>query len=298
MALTNLGYGRTVTSCEGMEVDLSAARPHELPDSLGIEATPGEFYPTCTPQPVKAPEKELAHDRIPPGSPSSLKPKRFLPLLVAAIIVAVIVLALAIPLALRLKKPFNPSSPVNSKSTARVQDELPTSGAFNGTGLAFIALDLTDVPDVSLFYQDYDARIRRLHSIELSPCVGGFPIVASNARNTTPLTTLTYPASNGELNLGQDGNSPGIRLYYGAPDNKVHELALFPNISSQYFSHSVIPGTNGNAGIASGWSDDSGLGNLYVFDKNNEFQIWSNNFNTTHDATQNASYDNWIEGGL
>ena len=98
--------------------------------------------------------------------------------------------------------------------------------------------------------------------------------------------------------LGQDGNSPGIRLYYGAPDNKVHELALFPNISSQYFSHSVIPGTNGIAGIASGWSDESGLGNLYVFDKNNEFQIWSNNFNTTHDATQNASYDNWIEGGL
>ncbi|KAF6234768.1 hypothetical protein HO173_006988 [Letharia columbiana] len=216
MALTNLGHGRTVTSCEGMEVDLSAARPHELPDSLGIEATPGEFHPTSTPQPVKAPEKELAHDKvttaqlrpagssdleIPSGSPSSMKPKRFLPLLVAAIIVAVIVLALAIPLALRLKKPFKPSSPANSKSTARVQDELPTSGAFNGTGLAFIALDLTDVPDVSLFYQDYDARIRRLHSIELSPFVGGFPIVASNARNTTPLTTLTYPASNGELNV-------------------------------------------------------------------------------------------------
>ena len=76
---------------------------------------------------------------------------------------------------------------------------LPTSGALNGTGLALTALGLTDVPDVSLFYQDYNLRIRRLHSIALSPFYDGFPVVASNARNATPLTTLIFPTKSGEM---------------------------------------------------------------------------------------------------
>lgn len=96
--------------------------------------------------------------------------------------------------------------------------------------------------------------------------------------------------------LGQDGDSPGIRLYYGAPDNQVHELALFPNVSSQYISQSIFRSTNGNAGIASGWWDGAGLGNLYMFDKNSQLQIWSNNFNFTHGATHNSSYGEWVEG--
>lgn len=96
--------------------------------------------------------------------------------------------------------------------------------------------------------------------------------------------------------LGQDGNSTGIRLYYGAPDNQIHELALFPSVGSQYFSQFIFRGTNGNAGLSSAWWDAPGLGNLYVFDENNKFQVWSNNFSTTHDATQNAPYGNWVGG--
>ena len=112
---------RTVNSGEGLEVDPRAAGLHELPESLGIEATPGEFRPTPAPQTVEV--SELGHDRAktaqlrPPsssdleissGSRSPRKSKHILPLLVATIIIVVIVLALAIPLALRLKKPSKP----------------------------------------------------------------------------------------------------------------------------------------------------------------------------------------------
>ncbi|CAD6580760.1 MAG: hypothetical protein ASARMPRED_000318 [Alectoria sarmentosa] len=366
MASTVYGYGRTVTSCDGLEVDPSATGPsatglHQLPESQGIEATPGELGPSSGPQTLPIPQKELALDRattaqfqfasssdlkIPSGSRSSPKSKRLLPLVMAVIIVAVIILALAIPLAVRLKKPSKPSSPVNSNSTTRISTELPTSEAFNGTALAFTSVDIRSVPDLSLFYQDYNSSIHRLHSIELSSFTGGFPFVASNARNATPLTTLTYPTNNGALNshlyyididdtlqelcstdnlmtwqlgslgdcnitasvsstaltaffsdhwLGQDGNSTGIRLYYGAPDNQIRELALFPNVGSRYFSQFNFSGTNGNAGFSSAWWDGPGLGTLYLFDENNNFQVWSNNFNDTHDTTQPASYGKWVE---
>ena len=128
MASTVYGYGRTVTSCDGLEVDPSATGPsapglHQLPESQGIEATPGELGPSPGPQTLPIPQKELALDRattaqfqlasssdlkIPSGSRSSPKSKRLLPLVMAVIIVAVIVLALAIPLAVRLKKPSKP----------------------------------------------------------------------------------------------------------------------------------------------------------------------------------------------
>ena len=87
-------------------------------------------------------------------------------------------------------------------------------------------------------------------------------------------------------------------MYYGAPDNQVHELAPFPNVNSQYFPQHVFNGTNGNAGIGSMLWDGSGLGHLYIFDENDKLQHWSNNFTTTHDVSQNALYGSWIEGRL
>lgn len=96
--------------------------------------------------------------------------------------------------------------------------------------------------------------------------------------------------------LGQDGNGTGIRLYYGAPDNQIHELALFPNVGSQCFSQFVFSGTNGNAGFTSVFSDESGVGSLYLFDENNAFQVWSINFNDTHDTTRPACCGKWVEG--
>ena len=118
---------------------------------------------------------------------------------------------------------------------------------------------------------------------------------------TTSVSSTALTALYSDHWLGLDGNSTGVRLYYGAPDNLVHELALFPSSThnpSQYISQSVFRGTNGNAGIASAWSDSSGLANLYLFDQNHEFQIWSNDFNVTHNATTNTSYGNWVNGEL
>lgn len=113
---------RTVTTCEGMEVNLSAAGLQRPPESLGIEVTPGELRPTLAPQTRELPEKEIAHSSTRTaqlrlasspnlknsfGSRSLWKSKHFLLLLVAVIIVGGIILALAIPLALRLRKPSN-----------------------------------------------------------------------------------------------------------------------------------------------------------------------------------------------
>ena len=44
-----------------MEVDLSAAGLQRLPESLGIEVTPGELRPTLAPQTREIPEKEIAY---------------------------------------------------------------------------------------------------------------------------------------------------------------------------------------------------------------------------------------------
>lgn len=123
MASTKNDNRRPVSSGEGLEVDPHATGIHELPESLGIEATPGELCPTHTPQTVDFVEKERGHDRtraaqlqpvrssdleISPGSRPPGNSKRFLPLLVTTIIVAVIVLALAIPLGLQLRKGSKP----------------------------------------------------------------------------------------------------------------------------------------------------------------------------------------------
>ncbi|KAL8783801.1 MAG: hypothetical protein Q9195_009268 [Heterodermia aff. obscurata] len=325
-----------------MEVDLTATGLQKVPESLGIESVPEET------RSITAPQTKTAEEKFPSRNHSSRKSRRYLPFIIAAIIVVVVVLALAIPLALELKK-HSETSPIKTNSTTGVPNDSPASGAFNGTALAIVALDQTHIPDVSLFYQDNKSRIRRLHSIELSPFFGGFPVVTANARNATPLTALTYPTTTGELNshlyyidnnntlqelysidncttwligslgdykfeasasstaltafysdkwLGQDGNSSGIRLYYGAPDNHVHELALFPtspDSPSQYFSHFVFPNSNGNAGLTSIWSEESGLGNLYMYDQNDEFQIWSNKFNTSQNDT--AATGNWVTDG-
>ena len=132
MVSTHRGNGRIVTSCDGMELDLTEAGLHELPESLGIEATtrdfpvqgleatPVELSLTTAPQTVKRTEKEFADDRatgiqlqsagssdlkIPSGTQFSRKSKRLFLLLVAAIIITVVVVALTVPLALRQKKP-------------------------------------------------------------------------------------------------------------------------------------------------------------------------------------------------
>jgi len=45
-------------------------------------------------------------------------------------------------------------------------------------------------------------------------------------------------------------NSSGLRLYYGAPDNQIHELASALGDTSPWSPQFFFNGTNGNAGIS------------------------------------------------
>ena len=122
MALPNRRDWKAVPASEGLELNLSSYRLHQLPDSLGIETTPGEFQSTSAPQTKGEPEKEYTEttpitvqsQQLSSSDfevPSKIRPvtkfKRLLPCIVAAIIAFVVVLALAIPLALQIRKPSN-----------------------------------------------------------------------------------------------------------------------------------------------------------------------------------------------
>ena len=120
MASTNRGHRRTFDTYEGLEVDPSTAALHALPESLGIEATTGEFQLTTAPQTKESPEKESARvlARIAQSQPASLfdvktlsgsrsfKDSKRIPLVLTfTTIIIMVVLALGIPLALKLRKP-------------------------------------------------------------------------------------------------------------------------------------------------------------------------------------------------
>ena len=121
MALPNRRDWKAVEASEGLELNLSSYRLHQLPDSLGIETTPGEFQSTSAPQTKGEPEKEYTETtpitvqsqqlsssdfEVPCKIRLVTKFKRLLPI-VAAIIAFVVVLALTIPLALQIRKPSN-----------------------------------------------------------------------------------------------------------------------------------------------------------------------------------------------
>lgn len=119
MAPTDRGDRNTISTYDGMEVDLSATGLQKRPDSQGIELIPREVQSATAPQAKAGLEHVFTHEipgtallrlidssdpKIPAQSYSSRKSKRYLPLFIAAIIVVVVVVALAIPLALELKK--------------------------------------------------------------------------------------------------------------------------------------------------------------------------------------------------
>ena len=146
-----------------------------------------------------------------------------------------------------------------------------------------------------LYYVDINNTLQELYSTDdfttwQTGSLGDYNVTASTSSKAL---TAIY----GDHWLGQSEDSAGVRLYYGALDNQVHELALFPHAGSQYFAQFVFKGSDGNAGIAAVWQDGPGLGNLYTFDQHGELQIWGNNFNTTHisnNNNNNASLGEWV----
>lgn len=94
--------------------------------------------------------------------------------------------------------------------------------------------------------------------------------------------------------------SAGIRLYYGAPDNCIHELSFSPGSSSSWNASSTFDNnTNGNAGMTSDWLESNATAQLWTLDTNNELKLWYYIYNTTNENDQtpaNIAYGQWAEG--
>ena len=96
------------------------------------------------------------------------------------------------------------------------------------------------------------------------------------------------------------GKSAGLRLYYGAPDNCIHELSFSLGSSSSWnASFTFDNSTNGNAGMTSDWLEPNGTAQLWTLNSNNELNLWYHIYNTTNQSDQtpaNINYGSWDEG--
>ena len=88
----------------------------------------------------------------------------------------------------------NDSSSPEPSSSASVPQNSSTLGALNGTALTTFNVDGNQIPITHIFYQDYEAQIRRLQKIN-SQWSGGpnlSAVVNSNAKPGTPLACVNY----------------------------------------------------------------------------------------------------------
>ena len=97
------------------------------------------------------------------------------------------------------------------------------------------------------------------------------------------------------------GKSAGIRLYYGAPDNCIHELSFTMGRSSSWDASFTFDNiTNGNAGMTSDWLESNATAQLWTLDTSNRLQLWYHIYNTTNEnsdqAPANIAYGQWDEG--
>lgn len=96
------------------------------------------------------------------------------------------------------------------------------------------------------------------------------------------------------------GKSAGIRPYYGAPDNCIHELSFSMGSSSSWNASSTFDSnTNGNAGMTSDWLESNATAQLWTLDTNSELKLWYYIYNTTNEndsAPPNIAYGQWAEG--
>lgn len=96
------------------------------------------------------------------------------------------------------------------------------------------------------------------------------------------------------------GNSAGIRLYYGAPDNCIHELSFSLAPSSSWNASFIFNNdTNGNAGMTSDWLEPKATVHMWTLDSSNALKLWYYIYNTTNENNQtpaNIAYGEWAEG--
>ena len=118
----------------------------------------------------------------------------------------------------------------------------------------------------------------------------------SDSNFTASTSAIALAAIYSESWFGKDmGNSSGLRLYYGATDNQVHELA-FALGSTSWSLQSTFNATNGNAGIsASPPGGDTGEALLFMMDTQSQIRVWSLNSTVKPDPAV-PTYGNWTQG--
>lgn len=96
------------------------------------------------------------------------------------------------------------------------------------------------------------------------------------------------------------GKSAGIRLYYGAPDDCIHELSFSLGSSSSWnASFTFDNNTNGDAGMTTDWLEPNATAQMWTLDTSNALKLWYYIYNTTNENDQtpaNINYGEWTEG--
>lgn len=126
------------------------------------------------------------------------------------------------------------------------------------------------------------------------------PLGASNFEASEASTAMTAFYSGSWLG-NTVGKSAGIRLYYGAPDNCIHELSFSLGSSSSWnASFNFDNNTNGNAGMVSNWLEPNATAQLWTLDMSNELKLWYHIYNGTDKDNDAAPayivYGEWDEG--
>ena len=118
-----------------------------------------------------------------------------------------------------------------------------------------------------------------------------------NSSFAASISSITLNAFYSPNNLGNLGNSAGMRLYYGdADDNQIHELAYAFN-DTQWTSQFSFPDTNGNGGFVSGLDNSNRRAQLISLNGVNDLTIWNNNLSVSGVANaKKLAYGLWVEG--
>ncbi|KAL8690089.1 MAG: hypothetical protein Q9218_004388 [Villophora microphyllina] len=332
-------------AADGPEVDRTMDGLLPIPDNQGMESTPAELHQKPGLQLARGGEKEVFNHRdISPGDSSRhiapMKKRKLWYILAACIVLLIIAVAVAVPLGLRNKHTTASSATTSphAKNTSSIPPSQKASGALNGTGMAILNTATRTAPNLHLFYQDSLSNLRRLEKQNgaSSSFTGGpdLPVIASDARNGTPMTYLFYidtahnlqeiisddnlttwrrgPLGDSKIptstsataltaftsakSLGHDNaTSVGMRLYYGAPDDQVHEVVYVAGGQGWLQTNFNFANSNGNAGIASaGYNDDEYSDHttpvLFTVNTTNSLKRWDLDL-----GGKNAPYGIWEE---
>ncbi|KAI9876342.1 MAG: hypothetical protein M1830_006739 [Pleopsidium flavum] len=217
-----------------------------IPVAPGLEPTPAELYSrTYGPQVVLGEEEKetLAHRDDGPSRTHQpicgMPRKRFWTFLVAIIVLIAIAVALAVAIpATRARKSAsrataatpNVTDATPNSTISKPISNLSTSGAFNGTGMALLDLGVDRAVDAFVWFQDYKGQIRssELKGLAWRQGQSSDIVVASNVKNCTPLTAVSYTKD----------TALTVHLFYIDSSNVIQEM-IHSNTSNRWIKGSL-----------------------------------------------------------